>query len=448
MHVCRLFEHLFQTIPHLDTVREVLAAASNPGSRVGSPGSPPPRPMAPAPWRVALAVAAAALRPARADECAGDFVVVLDRSNSIGNKWWNHRNDGEGVIDFLESLVDALDPCDGADAGCAATTRVAMVVFPAYDGGDYEDDWSGGAKIVQGLTTDPDVYTGSNGILTNVGTGKNACDSDPNDGSADSVMSWPCGGWAWTPTWLGLEAAYDELFVNSYDPSSIKTVILVTDGLPSNNAAVGSKFERPVHLTLEAATKLKDKIATESASGRVFGVGVGGNYEDIGTSPCEPFCDHYKGEGLFMGNYASGTTYSGEVTIEGFDGSDAYCGSAPSCYPECTESQHNAASNKEGCGTYTASATHDSLVTGDTVSEKYENIVSLSSSADLIDNVDVIKAGACADPPAPCTSCGTANWTPTPQPTQDSGPAAHQTCTLSLPHEISSPLDSVDRRLA
>ena len=348
--------------------------------------------MAPAPWRVALAVAAAALRPARADECAGDFVVVLDRSNSIGNKWWNHRNDGEGVIDFLESLVDALDPCDGADAGCAATTRVAMVVFPAYDGGDYEDDWSGGAKIVQGLTTDPDVYTGSNGILTNVGTGKNACDSDPNDGSADSVMSWPCGGWAWTPTWLGLEAAYDELFVNSYDPSSIKTVILVTDGLPSNNAAVGSKFERPVHLTLEAATKLKDKIATESASGRVFGVGVGGNYEDIGTSPCEPFCDHYKGEGLFMGNYAYGTTYSGEVTIEGFDGSDAYCGSAPSCYPECTESQHNAASNKEGCGTYTASETHDSLVTGDTVSEKYENIVSLSSSADLIDNVDVIMA--------------------------------------------------------
>ena len=203
-------------------------------------------------------VLAACVGLVRGDDCAGDFVIVLDRSNSIGNKYWNHRNDGEGVIDFLEALVAALEPCDVSEAGCDATTRVGMVVFPAYDGGDYTDDWSGGAKVVQGLTTDADVYTGADGILTNVGLGKNACDADPNDSSADSVMSWPCGGWAWTPTWLGLEAAYEELFVTTYDATSIKTVILVTDGLPSNNANVGTKFQRPVHLTLEAGSEKGD----------------------------------------------------------------------------------------------------------------------------------------------------------------------------------------------
>ena len=139
-------------------------------------------------WRVgALRLALVVfLRRALADDCGGDFVIVLDRSNSVGNKWWNHRNDGTGVIDFLEDLVAALDPCDASQAGCDSTTRVGMVVYPAYSGSSHEDDWSGGAKIVQGLTTDADVYTGSNGILTNVGTGKNDCDSDPNANSADS----------------------------------------------------------------------------------------------------------------------------------------------------------------------------------------------------------------------------------------------------------------------
>jgi len=33
--------------------------------------------------------------------------------------------------------------------------------------------------------------------------------------------------------WVGIEAAYEELFVNNYDPDTTKTVILVTDGLLS-----------------------------------------------------------------------------------------------------------------------------------------------------------------------------------------------------------------------
>ena len=38
----------------------------------------------------------------------------------------------------------ALNPCDATtDPGCLSTTRLSIIVYPAYDG--TADDWSGGA---------------------------------------------------------------------------------------------------------------------------------------------------------------------------------------------------------------------------------------------------------------------------------------------------------------
>ncbi|KAK7237774.1 hypothetical protein SO694_0023301 [Aureococcus anophagefferens] len=332
-------------------------------------------------WRSALA-AFALLAVAAGDDqpCVTDrdVILVVDRSVSITKEGWN-----DVVLDTLYSFIDSFAP------SVESNVRLGIVVFPAFDGKETRDDLSGGAAVAANLTYDADSLkrlvnaTVRVDDEAQVGTacanGKlndGSCECDPQ-GAANSTLSWPCGGWHWTPTWQALWLAR-RMFLDLDDVDATglvdHDVYVVTDGAPAhirNDDYEYSRAEkqrqrmRPTHLTLSAATDLKDTMS-DLGGGDLFGVGVGPKWSDFGTY-CAPFCDE-GGGGLFAGNYDDDGAYSGTVTLYDFDNSDLYCGATYEEYPYgCAGG--DLASKALGCDKDCAVA-YDAMISGHTAAIK------------------------------------------------------------------------------
>ena len=155
----------------------------------------------------------ALVAPGRSDVCQSDVdvVFILDRSVSIGKDNWN-----DYVLDFLEAQVRTLAP------SAETRTRAGVVLFPVFDGS--QDDLSGGAAPAINLTSNlslildaidaaprgANASSSEGGVCPNSGADMDgACECDPSGyygeaygmAPANSSLSWPCGGWRWTPTW-------------------------------------------------------------------------------------------------------------------------------------------------------------------------------------------------------------------------------------------------------
>ncbi|KAH8059409.1 hypothetical protein JL722_5438 [Aureococcus anophagefferens] len=265
-----------------------------------------------------LLLRAAACRACLTD---ADVLFVLDRSVSIGQDNWN-----DAILDFLDAQVARLAPSEETDV------RVGVVVFPAFDGA--QDDLSGGAAVAVNLTHDSGAVAaaiasavrggrvhGDGESCANTGADNDGdCECDPRGGGwtayggydlgpSNSSLSWPCGGWRWTPTWHALDVARTTL----------------DDARGANKSTYTHRFKRPVHLTLEAASALKAWIAAHGG-GALRGVGVGDKWTDLGSN-CDPFCDE-QGMGLFVGQ-----GYTGSVNMTYFDDSALYCDEAYDDHP-------------------------------------------------------------------------------------------------------------------
>ncbi|KAH8061475.1 Vacuole effluxer Atg22-like protein [Aureococcus anophagefferens] len=309
-------------------------------------------------WRSALA-AFALLAVAAGDDqpCVTDrdVILVVDRSVSITKEGWN-----DVVLDTLYSFIDSFAP------SVESNVRLGIVVFPAFDG--KETRTTSAARRRREF----DVGTAcANGKLND-----GSCECDPQ-GAANSTLSWPCGGWHWTPTWQALWLAR-RMFLDLDDVDATglvdHDVYVVTDGAPAhirNDDYEYSRAEkqrqrmRPTHLTLSAATDLKDTMS-DLGGGDLFGVGVGPKWSDFGTY-CAPFCDE-GGGGLFAGNYDDDGAYSGTVTLYDFDNSDLYCGATYEEYPYgCAGG--DLASKALGCDKDCAVA-YDAMISGHTAAIK------------------------------------------------------------------------------
>ena len=209
-----------------------------------------------------------------------DVMLVVDRSNSIGeSKWRNY------VAPAMYSIVQMLNP------GTSTNNKMGMAVFPAQSGGSPGDS-SGLAETRVGLTT-------SKSTLANMASDAS---SKCKDNFAKFKMRYPCSDWGYTSTWTGLQRAEEQLYPSglSNPDGRQKIVLLLTDGAPSKGKN-GPKHERPTYLTLAKAAELK------AAGAKIYGVGYGNKFTSIG-SPCSPLCTN-DGEELFAGKYLGGSVY-------------------------------------------------------------------------------------------------------------------------------------------
>ncbi|KAH8056223.1 calcineurin-like phosphoesterase [Aureococcus anophagefferens] len=276
-------------------------------------------------WRSTLAAFALLAAAAGDDQVCvtdTDLILVVDRSVSITKYHWNYS-----ILDTLYFFINTFAP------SVESNVRLGIVVFPAFDGKETHDDLSGGAAVAANLTYDADSLRQ---LI-------NATGDDNSYGAANSTLSWPCEGWHWTPTWQALWLA-QQMFLDLDDIDTTglvdHNVFILTDGAPTNvyndddydysHAEKKRKRMRPIHLTLSAATDLKDTMS-DLGGGDLFGIGIGAKWSDFGTY-CEPFCDE-GGGGLFAGNYDDDGAFSGTVTLYDFDDSDLYCGATYEEYP-------------------------------------------------------------------------------------------------------------------
>ncbi|KAH8077593.1 hypothetical protein JL720_9975 [Aureococcus anophagefferens] len=262
-----------------------------------------------------LLLRAAACRACLTD---ADVLFVLDRSVSIGQDNWN-----DAILDFLDAQVARLAPSEETDVRVGVVVgAVAAAIASAVRGGRVHGDGESCANT--GADNDGD------------------CECDPRGGGwtayggydlgpSNSSLSWPCGGWRWTPTWHALDVARTTLD-DARGANKSTYVYLITDGAPANTmsedvvaAEKTHRFKRPVHLTLEAASALKAWIAAHGG-GALRGVGVGDKWTDLGSN-CDPFCDE-QGMGLFVGQ-----GYTGSVNMTYFDDSALYCDEAYDDHP-------------------------------------------------------------------------------------------------------------------
>ena len=184
-------------------------------------------------WRSALA-AFALLAVAAGDDqpCVTDrdVILVVDRSVSITKEGWNSV-----VLDTLYSFIDSFAP------SLESNVRLGIVVFPAFDGKETRDDLSGGAAVAANLTYDADslrqlvnatvrvddeAQVGT--VCANGKLNDGSCECDPQ-GAANSTLSWPCGGWHWTPTWQALWLAR-RMFLDLGDVDATGLVLLAAHG--------------------------------------------------------------------------------------------------------------------------------------------------------------------------------------------------------------------------
>ena len=263
-----------------------------------------------------------------------DIVIALDRSVSVGETAWYTC-----YLPFMKTLIELINPReDGTDA-----VRVAIVVFAANAEGSGQQvpkrigDLSGNAavfldltadkakalKLVQDAINDPRCVHSTSSTTKHTGAGTPGQGDGPVAGSANP-LAWPCGGWAWTPTWLAVRLADELLFpgAGAGRGNTKKMLLLVTDGAPSNTNQ--GKHSRSSYLTLKFARDLKARMANDPVGGAVVGTGIDGGdskLTNLGT-PCHPFCNE-GGYGLFLGNTAdtspvsthNAARYSGKVTI-------------------------------------------------------------------------------------------------------------------------------------
>ncbi|KAH8091570.1 hypothetical protein JL720_5880 [Aureococcus anophagefferens] len=272
-------------------------------------------------WRSALA-AFALLAVAAGDDqpCVTDrdVILVVDRSVSITKEGWN-----DVVLDTLYSFIDSFAP------SVESNVRLGIVVFPAFDGKETRTT-SAARAAAANLTHDADSLkrlvnaTVRVDDEAQVGTacanGKlndGSCECDPQ-GAANSTLSWPCGGWHWTPTWQALWLAR-RMFLDLDDVDATglvdHDVYVVTDGAPAH---------------------IRN--------------------------------DDYRRRGLFAGNYDDDGAYSGTVTLYDFDNSDLYCGATYEEYPYgCAGG--DLASKALGCDKDCAVA-YDAMISGHTAAIK------------------------------------------------------------------------------
>ncbi|KAH8092061.1 calcineurin-like phosphoesterase [Aureococcus anophagefferens] len=263
-------------------------------------------------WRSTLAAFALLAAAAGDDQVCvtdTDLILVVDRSVSITKYHWNYS-----ILDTLYFFINTFAP------SVESNVRLGIVVFPAFDGKETHDDLSGGAAVAANLTYDADSLRqlinatvrldDESHIGTPCANGKlheGSCECNPQGddnsyGAANSTLSWPCEGWHWTPTWQALWLA-QQMFLDLDDIDTTglvdHNVFILTDGAPTNvyndddydysHAEKKRKRMRPIHLTLSAATDLKDTMS-DLGGGDLFGIGIGAKWYDFGTY-CEPFCD-------------------------------------------------------------------------------------------------------------------------------------------------------------
>ena len=339
-------------------------------------------------WRSTLAAFALLAAAAGDDQVCvtdTDLILVVDRSVSITKYHWNYN-----VLDTLYFFINTFAP------SVESNVRLGIVVFPAFDGKETHDDLSGGAAVAANLTYDADSLRqlinatvrldDESHIGTPCANGKlheGSCECNPQGddnsyGAANSTLSWPCEGWHWTPTWQALWLA-QQMFLDLDDIDTTglvdHSVFILTDGAPTNvyndddydysHAEKKRKRMRPIHLTLSAATDLKDTMS-DLGGGDLFGLGIGAKWYDFGTY-CEPFCDE-GGGGLFAGNYDDDGAFSGTVTLYDFDDSDLYCGATYEEYPYgCADG--DLASKDLGCDK-DCTIDYDAMISGHTAAIK------------------------------------------------------------------------------
>ncbi|KAK7232234.1 hypothetical protein SO694_00030256 [Aureococcus anophagefferens] len=339
-------------------------------------------------WRSTLAAFALLAAAAGDDQVCvtdTDLILVVDRSVSITKYHWNYS-----ILDTLYFFINTFAP------SVESNVRLGIVVFPAFDGKETHDDLSGGAAVAANLTYDADSLRqlinatvrldDESHIGTPCANGKlheGSCECNPQGddnsyGAANSTLSWPCEGWHWTPTWQALWLA-QQMFLDLDDIDTTglvdHNVFILTDGAPTNvyndddydysHAEKKRKRMRPIHLTLSAATDLKDTMS-DLGGGDLFGIGIGAKWYDFGTY-CEPFCDE-GGGGLFAGNYDDDGAFSGTVTLYDFDDSDLYCGATYEEYPYgCADG--DLASKDLGCDK-DCTIDYDAMISGHTAAIK------------------------------------------------------------------------------
>jgi len=151
-----------------------------------------------------------------------DIVMVLDRSVSVGETNWNNQ-----VLPAVRELVNIIDPRTDA----LGQTRLALVVFPGFErDGSPSDDRSGGASTVISMTANKAQFTDMLDAADAIASGA-GCQSGSTPSSS---MSYPCGGWGATPTWLALSEADNILYTLNGGNGARKLVVVITDGAPSN----------------------------------------------------------------------------------------------------------------------------------------------------------------------------------------------------------------------
>ncbi|KAH8067378.1 calcineurin-like phosphoesterase [Aureococcus anophagefferens] len=278
-------------------------------------------------WRSTLAAFALLAAAAGDDQVCvtdTDLILVVDRSVSITKYHWNYS-----ILDTLYFFINTFAP------SVESNVRLGIVVFPAFDGKETHDDLSGGAAVAANLTYD-----------------------------ADSLRQL-------------INATQMFLDLDDIDTTGLvdHNVFILTDGAPTNvyndddydysHAEKKRKRMRPIHLTLSAATDLKDTMS-DLGGGDLFGIGIGAKWYDFGTY-CEPFCDE-GGGGLFAGNYDDDGAFSGTVTLYDFDDSDLYCGATYEEYPYgCADG--DLASKDLGCDK-DCTIDYDAMISGHTAAIK------------------------------------------------------------------------------
>lgn len=362
--------------------------------------------------------ATAICRSCEADPSSTELVVVLDRSASVRRSNWVNS-----VLPAVASLVNSIGPVQAPNYA----VRIGIVVFPSTPGAK-RDDLSGDASAVLPLTTN---QTEIDAMLA---TGAGPADSV----AARTTLAWPSGGgWGNTPTWRGLEEAYEMLHGPGADLTARKAIVLVTDGTPS---AYGDdhdlRLARPVYLTLSVAERLKKK--------RTLMVGLGINSGSWSPDRAE-FDGAYPlkeegGGGLFLGDSATGSSadpaapagptcantsdlragapicnFTGKVTIT-TDTSPASCGLE-------TTGQHVGCSNHTGGtispgdgDTWYRTVTLDALLSpfGGTVAAKLEHQYLADSFSELKNAEGFINGLVDRYCPAMCGcyKCKTEGWVP------------------------------------
>lgn len=178
------------------------------------------------------------------DASGADVMLVLDRSKSMGANTW------EQLVPFARTLASTL---------ATGATRVGLVVYPS-ESGDNRGDVSGNAKVLAPLE-----YSTSKIDGLSWGT---SCKTNPKNS-----LKWPCSGWGFSPMWVALRKASEELYQSR--PTARKVVIIMADGVPSKTKGGSGHFERAAYLTLKEAAEMKAR----SSPALILGVGVGSKFD-------------------------------------------------------------------------------------------------------------------------------------------------------------------------